>query len=144
MEKYEIYKKMHEDLKKAMIYEFYYEAIFIEYAIFEDRFNSLMKYGNVKYLDKYGNPIGIKQKINKARNNPIFTTDFVRKRITLEMLDQIESWKDRRNKLIHALATTKYDEESVKQIALEGNDLIKVFSNKVQSVNNHNKKLLEK
>ena len=36
-EKYETYKKMKADLSKSMKSGFYYEAIFIEYAIMEDR-----------------------------------------------------------------------------------------------------------
>ena len=36
VQKYETYKSMHESLSKALKNEFYYEAIFIEYAILEN------------------------------------------------------------------------------------------------------------
>lgn len=42
MEKYQAYKSMNENLSKAMRSEFYYQAIFIEYAIIEDRCTSAL------------------------------------------------------------------------------------------------------
>ena len=60
MQKYEIYKKMHEDLKKSMRARFYYQAIFIEYAIAEDRCRSALIFARVKYMDNKGREISAK------------------------------------------------------------------------------------
>lgn len=50
-EKYEAYKAMKMNLNKAMKSGFYYQAIFIEYAIIEDRCLSALKHAGVKYVD---------------------------------------------------------------------------------------------
>ena len=55
MEKEEIDKQRSSDLTKAMKQGFYYEAIFIEYAILEDRLASVLKYAGVLTMEKSGN-----------------------------------------------------------------------------------------
>ena len=47
------YSEMMTKLKRATYEEYYYEAIFIEYAILEDRTESILKHANVKYKDKF-------------------------------------------------------------------------------------------
>lgn len=74
MEKYATYKTMMENLSKAMRSEFYYQAIFIEYAILEDRATSALKYAHVKYLNRNGQEIAISKKLNKLRDNSAFAT----------------------------------------------------------------------
>jgi len=39
------YASIHAALTKAIRYEFYYEAIFLEYAVLEDRFISVVRAG---------------------------------------------------------------------------------------------------
>lgn len=141
MEKYEVYKSMNENLVKAMRAEFYYQAIFIEYAIIEDRCASVLKYAGVKYLDKKGRDISITQKLKEMRNNAVFQAPYVRQRITLELLDEIMEWKDKRDDFIHHLATIPYDHKSVKATAITGQELVKKLSSKVRSVNAHHDKL---
>ena len=140
MEKYEAYRSMMINLSKAMKSGFYYEAIFIEYAIMEDRCTSVLKYAGVKYWDSKGFEIKISKKLDKMRSHPAFVLPYVRKRITLELLDQITDWKRERDQLIHALARIHYDPESVQAIAERGQELVRILSNKVKSVNNYHKK----
>ena len=67
-QKYETYKSIHESLSKALKYGFYYEAIFLEYAVIEDRLASVLKYAGILYIDK--NHIGVrphKEKINISK-----------------------------------------------------------------------------
>jgi len=139
MEKYEAYKKMYEDLNKAMKYGFYYEAIFIEYAIFEDRLRSLLKYAGLP-AEKKGRALTLVQKLNTIRTNEKFCDNFIRERLTSELLDSVEEWKDKRNKLIHNLANTPYTSDEVKVIAEEGYELLRVFKSKSQSIINRFKK----
>lgn len=142
MEKYEVYKSMNENLTKAMRSEFYYQAIFIEYAIMEDRCTSVLRHAGVKHLDSKGHEIKISDKLKKIRNNPAFTEPFIRQRITLELLDDLTEWKRDRDQLIHALAKIPYDHEAVKSVAVRGQELVRILSNKVKSVNNyHNKRM---
>lgn len=141
IEKYEVYKSMNENLTKAMRHEFYYQAIFIEYAIIEDRCSSVLRHAGVKYMDSKGREIKISEKMKKMRENPAFDIPYVRHRISLELLDQLTEWKRERDKLIHALAKIPYDHESVKAVAVRGQELVRVLSNKVKSVNNYYSRL---
>ena len=101
-QKNERYKDLMSKLKKAMNNEFYYEAIFIEYAILEDR------------TDKY-----------------------VTKNINSDLINSLHSWKNKRNDLIHDLIKTKYNNIDIKNIALEGFELVKKLNNKSTLVNQH-------
>ena len=141
MEKYQTYRSMNENLSKAMRAEFYYQAIFIEYAIIEDRCTSVLKHAGVKYLDSKGQEIKLSQKLTKMRDNPAFYTPYIRQRITLELLEEITVWKRERDQLIHALAKIPYDHESVKATAITGQVLVKILSSKVRSVNAYHDKL---
>lgn len=139
MEKYEIYKQLSSDLTKAMKQGFYYEAIFIEYAILEDRLASVLKYAGVLTMEKSGNQ-NIAKKINDIRNSKEFSSKFVRERLSFELLDSITVWKDKRNRLIHNLANIPYDAAAVREVAEEGYEIVKVVKNKSDSVINRFKK----
>lgn len=135
MEKCKAYQAMKTNLLKAMRSEFYYQAIFIEYAIIEDRCLSALVHAGVKYQDSKGNELSLARKIEKMRKNPAFTNSYVRERITEELLDQILEWKRERDRLIHALAKIPYDNEYVKNVAEQGKELVRVLDNKVKSIN---------
>lgn len=135
--KFEVYKSMKCNLKRAMNAEFYYEAIFIEYAITEDRLASVLRHAGVKYLDNKGNEIKISEKIKKVKGNPIFDSPFVRKRMPIDFLDELTLWKRDRDALIHDLAKIPYNHEKVKQIAERGQVLVKRLDNAVKSINKH-------
>ncbi len=136
-EKYEAYKAMKINLSKALRFGFYYQAIFIEYAIVEDRCLSLLVHAGVKWTDNREQELKLSQKLNKMRSNMAFTDRFIRKRLTLEFIEEIESWKRERDKLIHALARIKYDDKHVKDVAERGAELVNELDNKVRSVNRH-------
>ena len=136
-EKYEAYKAMACNLNKAMRSGFYYQAIFIEYAMMEDRCTSVLKHAGVRYLDNKGYEIRISDKLKKIRNQPVFSCAYVRQRITLDLLDELMAWKGERDRLIHALARIPYDYEAVKAVAVRGQELVRILDNKVRSVNNY-------
>ena len=140
MEKYEIYKSMYDNLNKAMKNGFYYEAIFIEYAIFEDRLTAVLKYANVPFLCKSGRDINITDKIERIEKREEFSNKFVKERLTNELMQELRQWLKKRNELIHSLANIPYDSETVKKIADEGYELVKKISNKSKSVINHIKR----
>lgn len=144
MEKYEVYRSMNTHLAKAMRSEFYYQAIFIEYAIIEDRCCSVLRHAGVKYLDSKGHEYKLSEKLRRMYGNPAFNIPYVRQRITLELLDQITNWKRDRDQLIHALAKIPYDHESVKEVATRGQELVRLLSNKVKSVNNYHEAINKK
>lgn len=135
MEKYEAYKAMKANLSKAMKSEFYYQAIFIEYAIIEDRCLSALVHAGVKYQDSKGYELKLSRKIEKMRRNPAFTDSYVREKITEELLDRILEWKRDRDILIHALAKIPYDNDHVKNVAEQGMELVRILDNKVRIIN---------
>ena len=144
MVKYEIYKTMHENLTKAMRSGFYYEAIFIEYAILEDRTTSVLLHAGHPVTDRGGHPLKLSKKIGILKAKEPFTTSAVRKRLPYELLEEADAWRDARNTLIHDLANTPYDSELVKAVAAQGELLCKAISNKVKNVNRYFEKLKAK
>ena len=141
MQKYESYKAMHENLSKAMRNEFYYQAIFIEYAILEDRLSSVLKYASVSYTNRDGKDISISKKINKIRNREEFSNKFYKDRFTEELLDELLKWITERNDFIHHLAKLPYDSESVKKTAEKGYELVMLVQKRSASVIRHLNKL---
>ena len=139
IQKYEAYRSMHEDLKKAMSAGFYFQAIFIEYAILEDRLASVLKYANVPYLTKSGRDVFISEKIKRIENRPELSSSFVKKRLSPELLDSLNNWLSDRNDLIHHLASTPYDSERVRLVAEKGAEICRQIKNKTDSVIRHYK-----
>ena len=121
MQKFENYKEQYERLKKALKYEFYLEAVFIEYAIMEDRLNSILRYeGNSINSQKH---VSIDKKINKVKTIARGKNSLPNKYFTEEFLDRIHNWKERRNPLIHSLMKLPLTTEELRSLALEGEQL---------------------
>ena len=127
-EKRDRYAELNEILDRAIEQEFYYEAIFIEHAILEDRVISLFKHANLRMPFKLGEKIGV------LKSYKIFKDEYISKHIDMELLEQIDNWKDKRNKLVHGLVESTYGTEVVKQVALEGKTLIRKFASKTTLV----------
>ena len=132
---------MHEDLKKAIRAGFYYQTIFIEYAIAEDRCRSALVCARVKCVNSRGQELKLSAKINKLKSNSAFTAKYPRSRLTLELLDELYTWKQDRDALVHNLANIPYNDNAVREVAERGKKLIDTLSNRVKSVNNYYKKL---
>lgn len=140
-EKFDAYRRMKADLKKAMAAGFYYQAIFIEYAIVEDRCCSALKYAGVKYQDKNGHDFSLSKKINTLKNNPVFAAEYPRSKLPIGFLDELDKWKHDRDDLVHHLANLPYDDDALRQTAERGKLLIDRLSDRVNSVNNYCKRL---
>ena len=132
--KYFKYKELNEKLSNALKNEFYYEAIFIEFAILEDRTSSMLRHAKY-HQDTYEKCLN--DKLNLISSSPKFDNEYVKKHITQDMIKQIHNWKNKRNKLIHNLAETEYSNEFIKNTAIEGNNLIKKVSSKSTLVNDY-------
>lgn len=139
-QKYETYKSIHESLSKALKCGFYYEAIFLEYAIMEDWLVSVPKYAEIPYMDKNGRDVSISKKLNQIESRKELSDKFYRNRLTKELIQECRDWIKERNDLIHHMANLPYDSELVQKVAVEGNDLVKKVKNKSASVINRLKK----
>ena len=126
------YRSLNGMLAKALRYEFYYEAIFIEYAIIEDRTSSLLRHANITIYDPTLN-----NKIKAIKFNRKFKDSYIKKHLSSDLLDSIKDWKNKRNALIHDLINLSYSNDDIKKIALEGYQIIKTLSNKSTLVNNY-------
>ncbi len=135
--KREKYAILMSKLKKATDNEYYYEAIFLEYAILEDRMESLLKHANIKYKEKDEKSLKLMKKINKMKSDKEFQNEYIKKHISSELLDNIIEWKRNRDKLMHNSVELEYDNNQIKDIALLGECLIKRLNNKTKLVNNY-------
>ena len=140
MEKYDNYRYLKADLKKAMNAGFYYQAIFIEYAIAEDRCCSALIYAGVKHLNKRGFELKLSEKIRKLREHSAFTAKYPRKRLPPAFLDELIEWKRERDALVHDLVNRPYNDDALREIAERGKTLTDQLSNRVRSVNEYHKK----
>ncbi|MBQ3431636.1 MAG: hypothetical protein IJG23_02510 [Clostridia bacterium] len=143
MVKYENYKEQSKRLEKALKYHFYVEALAIEYAIIEDRIESVLKHSGFAILDKKGRPYPIQYNINRLKTGAYFNTEYMRKKIPVDLIDKIETWKNSRNKVIHALMKRTFESGEFERLAMEGNELRKQISSKSLMVKRFNDKCKE-
>ena len=133
-QKYTNYRTQMGRLKKALNNQFYLEAIFIEYAIMEDRLESVLRHsdnwnpkpGTFPSLDFKRKKIA---KLAEEKKNPI------RRYFPTELTDSIEEWKNQRNQVIHALMKQSLHTGDLRKIALEGEALVKLLCNKSSQYN---------
>ncbi len=128
MIKYYNYKEQMGRLKKALLYEFYLEAIFIEYAIMEDRTEAILRYeGNECKSQNIG------KKLNKIKTISRDKKALPGKYFDDALVDRMMIWKDKRNTLIHALVKQQLKTEELKALAEEGNELVKELNRRSQN-----------
>lgn len=90
-EKQATYAERKTQLKKAMKSGFYFESIFLEYAIMEDRTESVLRHaGGIKLVNSRNQPLKLSEKITRIRSGKSFAEIFVRQRLTLELLDRVD------------------------------------------------------
>ena len=134
--KNQTYRELMEDLKLAVEKEFYYEAIFIEYAIFEDRTESLIRHSKIEHnlSDK---EFTLHNKIKVMKYSSEFKSFYCNKHEILKLLIDVDNWRDKRNKLIHDLVNTELTYDDIKKIAINGYELVNKLNNKSTLVNDY-------
>ena len=132
-EKFNNYKEQMVRLKKALKSQFYLEAIFIEYAILEDRADAILRYENNSIKEKDGHPASLSKKLNKILNIAKTEKSLANKYIQQETILEILEWKNQRNALIHALMKSKLTTEEIYCIVKRGEELMKEFNNMATS-----------
>ena len=93
MEKRNKYSNLMLKLKKATNNEYYYEAIFLEYAILEDRTESLLKHAKIKYRKENEQSFKLIEKLRKIRERLEFQNKYIKKHLPNELIDKIIIWK---------------------------------------------------
>ena len=126
--KYENYKEQFKRLNRSLANNFNLEALFIEYAIIEDRTESILRHAGrwdlyMKRRKDRGANLDSKIKyIQKCADSKVSLLDRYFKD---ELLDEVLVWKEERNRLIHALLKQDLAHNEVSGIAVRGNELVK-------------------
>lgn len=130
LQKYENYKEQFKRLDKALKEGFNLEAIFIEYAIMEDRTSSILRYENNSVKPKGDRPPSIDAKLRKIKTIIREKKALSNRYFSDEFIDRIIFWKEERNRMIHALLKQQLTAETLVSLAEEGRTLARELSNK--------------
>ena len=125
--KYENYREQFKRLKSAMNSGFNLEAMFIEYAIMEDRTESILRHADKweAYLkNRKGRDPNIDSKVKYIQKLAENRKDLLHKYFFDELLDRILAWKEDRNRLIHALLKQQLEHNEIKALAEQGKLLV--------------------
>lgn len=134
MLKYENYKEQMNRLKMAISNKFYLEAVFIEYAILEDRLESALRHSG-KWNPKPDQHTSIDRKVRLLLKQAEEKKSLAQKYFKKDLMQEILNWKERRNPLIHSLMKQQLHTEDLAELAEEGLNLVKQVSNKVSLFN---------
>lgn len=125
--KYENYREQFKRLKSALNGGFNLEAMFIEYAIMEDRTESILRHAGKweAYLkSRKGREPSIDSKIKYVQKLAENRKDLLHRYFSDEMLTELLSWKEERNRLIHALPKQQLEHNEVSTLAEQGKQLV--------------------
>ena len=92
MQKYLNYKEQMGRLKKAIANSFYLEAIFIEYAIIEDRLESILRHSG-KWNPKPDQHVSIEKKIRMVEKLAEEKKGLARKYFDDQLFVDLKEWK---------------------------------------------------
>ena len=137
-DKQETYAHLKTKLKKAINSSFYFEAVMIEYAIIEDRTSSILDHGKV-CDDAFSTNKKLGNKLNSIEHQIGKKHPVISKKVNPELIAMIKVWKDKRNDYVHRAASMKYDDERLKEIAEEGNELVRRLINDSRKVTTYYK-----
>lgn len=135
-QKYENYREQFKRLNKAMNSNFYLEAMFISYAIMEDRTESILRHaGKWEAYLKYrkGREPNIGTKVNYIIKQAEQKKTLLYKYFADNLLGEVLEWKDERNRMIHALMKQTLSTEELEELAIEGKTLARTLANRSTS-----------
>ena len=138
MQKYENYRIQMGRLSRAIKAEFYLEAIFIEYAVMEDRLESILVHAGKFNPEKHNT---MDKKLRKVEEISREKKALPHKYFSAELIQSIYSWKNRRNDLIHALMKQNLVTDELKEVALSGRDIVKTLNTKSTAFRKANERM---
>lgn len=131
--KYENFRQQMPRLKRALGSHFYLEAIFIAYAILEERTEAILRYTEDLPKVKEGTWLSLERKVKKIEKLAENKKSLARKYFGKDtLLQELLSWKEERNKIIHALMKRNNSTEELSAIAVEGERLVKELNRRSQ------------
>ena len=141
--KYENYKEQFTRLKSALNNGFNLEAMFIEYAIMEDRTESILRHADKweAYLkSRKGREPNIDSKTKYIQKLAENRKDLLHKYFPDDLLDRILAWKEDRNRLIHALLKQQLEHNEIRTLAEQG----KLLVDELQKRAGNNNRLIDR
>lgn len=134
MQKYYNYREQMGRLKKALRNGFLLEAVFIEYAVMEDRTEAILRYeGNSIKPKDPKSFISIERKLNKIKTIAREKKSLANRYFGDKLADDILKWKDERNGLIHAMIKRKLSTENIEAVAFKGEELVNELNKRSQN-----------
>ena len=132
-EKQENYRSLKAKLKKALQTGFFYEAIFVEYALLQDRVESMLRHA----LPNGG--LGERQSISRSLGKLELALPKIgmRKPMPASLFEETREWIKERNTLVHALAKFGNDDLKVEEIAKKGKEILRQIDNASARVSRH-------
>ena len=125
--KYENYREQFKRLNSALRSGFNLEAMFIEYAIMEDRTESILRHADKwdAYLNyRKGRNLTIDSKVRYIQKLAEQKKTLPNKYFSDDLLDRILAWKEDRNRLIHALLKQQLGHNEIRELAAQGKQLV--------------------
>lgn len=129
MLKYANYREQMERLNRAMKERFFLEAMFIEYAVMEDRCESILTHAGVFRADRHFTIIKKIRRIEALTQSNVLAAKYFSK----NLLERMIVWKDKRNAFIHALMKQVFTGDDLEEIVLEGQAIVKALCSKSTS-----------
>lgn len=137
-QKYENYKALKVRLKKALHACFWFEATIIEYAIMEDRTRSMLAHAGLHPSKLDG--MSLHAKVKSLSNQVRIGHPVIANKVDEELLEKIQEWRVLRNKIVHEACYHPYDENAVKAVAEEGDELTNQLINNSRRITDYYKK----
>lgn len=138
MQKYQNYQTQFSRLNKALKAEFYLEAIFIAYAIIEDRTESILRHtGKWEAYEKSrkGRNLNLDSKIRYIQKIAEEKKSLANRYLADGTLQRIWEWKEDRNRMIHALLKQRLGDDELERLANTGSELAKNLRTKSANLN---------
>ena len=122
------YQEQFKRLNSALKNHFFLEAMFIEYAIMEDRSEAILRYENNFITSK--NFVSIDRKIMKIKTIAREKKSLASRYFNDEFLDELLLWKGKRNQVMHALMKQHLTSDELEQLAMQGKALASILRDK--------------
>ena len=138
LQKYENYKEQFKRLNSALTNGFNLEALFIEYAIMEDRTESILRHAEkweVYMNSRKGRTATIDSKIRAIQKMAEQKNTLPNKYFSDDLLIRIIAWKEDRNRLIHALIKQQFEHNEIRTLAEQGKYLANELRNRAGNYN---------
>ena len=131
-----LYKDLIARMRMAEVAGFYMESCWIQYAIIEDRFNSVIRHAYPQRGAELLKTLrGLDRKLEHIADKIHPRDEDCLKLVHKELLQRIKRWKDKRNDLMHEIANQPdFADINSKLAALspEGDGLVNELSSRVR------------